>query len=694
MADDATLREFLISIGFRVDRDSQKRFDQAIERSTRLVKEGGLAVAGAATIMAAKLKAVTEEYTRLYYASQLTNSTISDLSAWRYAETQVGQTGGAYAAAARHLQDMIKTAPLFEAQLRMWGIRTRDAAGKMVEGTELVDNLITRARQLPGFYTPQLAELAGVSTSQLIEWKLLLPEMQRQRAEWLATMKAAGITEEYQKNLADKVIVYDRAVGALWRDIQAGWIKTENLIVGPATTITNLLDKMVQSFTSGSDAMAALGTAATSLAAALGGVAAALGLIGRGAAALRILKLFGPLGVAATGLELGNAIVEGTGGWHAKPDDTWLSEAHKDKSAEAPPDLWGRLWGGFKGLFSPAHPLPYTPGADSSEDVDRKLRDWLSGSSAVAPAVRIDDFNRDALARLTGGAGGGEGGAGGAGGGAGGPAPDFSGSSNRGGPITGNEAARAQQLHAYMKEMGLDEPHAQALLANIKAESSFDPRASGDNRTSFGLFQHHADRWERMKKALGNNVWDAKAQLYYALHEPGEEAAIKAFLEAKGGAEMLTDLWQNRYERPKVQAHGARYPQLHRIQKMLATPQPDLPAGGPAVADLPFPTKGHPGPQGKRGAIGTPLQFVDKPGGTPFTAVIDAGKMTILDHDKPLGAGGGAAAGGGNQATLHAPTTINVHGAGGAVLDTVAALKDAMRRTYGVAVRNLSNAVN
>lgn len=77
------------------------------------------------------------------------------------------------------------------------------------------------------------------------------------------------------------------------------------------------------------------------------------------------------------------------------------------------------------------------------------------------------------------------------------------------------------QIKAYLGSQGLDRNQVAGIMANIKAESGFDSGAIGDNGTSGGLVQHHADRFEKMIQAAGPN-WQKnwKGQLDYALSEP------------------------------------------------------------------------------------------------------------------------------------------------------------------------------
>ena len=84
-------------------------------------------------------------------------------------------------------------------------------------------------------------------------------------------------------------------------------------------------------------------------------------------------------------------------------------------------------------------------------------------------------------------------------------------------PVNPNE------IKSYLSSKGLDPNQVAGIMANIKAESSFDSGAMGDNGTSGGLVQHHGPRFSGMVQAAGGqDQWQKnwKAQLDYALSEP------------------------------------------------------------------------------------------------------------------------------------------------------------------------------
>ena len=114
------------------------------------------------------------------------------------------------------------------------------------------------------------------------------------------------------------------------------------------------------------------------------------------------------------------------------------------------------------------------------------------------------------------------------------------------------------------------------MIANIQAESSFKPGALGDKDifgryTSGGLFQHHAERFESMKKFVGPN-WenDWKKQIDFALQEQeGKLFTSKQYKTEAESAEAFTRV----FEKPKnVEAQiPKRIANLPKIESAIQT---------------------------------------------------------------------------------------------------------------------------
>lgn len=123
--------------------------------------------------------------------------------------------------------------------------------------------------------------------------------------------------------------------------------------------------------------------------------------------------------------------------------------------------------------------------------------------------------------------------------------------------------------------------YAAGILANIEAESLFNPTAVGDNGTSGGLFQHHASRWTNLRNfaaSTGRSWTSWTAQVDFAIKE-----ARAMGLNLQGtSATAASKEWTLKFERPANASQKAidrarsvdRYLRLAVPTGQQPTPQP------------------------------------------------------------------------------------------------------------------------
>jgi len=96
------------------------------------------------------------------------------------------------------------------------------------------------------------------------------------------------------------------------------------------------------------------------------------------------------------------------------------------------------------------------------------------------------------------------------------------------------------------------------ILSNIKSESGFNPKALGDNGTSYGICQWHKTRWTRLKDwcsknkkddtTLDGQLWFLKYEL--EVHYKTVYSTIKAVPNTEQGAYNAAYNWCVKYEVP------------------------------------------------------------------------------------------------------------------------------------------------
>ena len=115
-------------------------------------------------------------------------------------------------------------------------------------------------------------------------------------------------------------------------------------------------------------------------------------------------------------------------------------------------------------------------------------------------------------------------------------------------PLTGDSAAKAEQMFEYIVSKGYSEAQAKGIVANIQRESNFDAMArSGDDGGPGGLFQWKGPRQTAEVASLVNSGnW--KGQIDYAL----KEDVGPKFKDATAGMDAMdaSMWWAEKWERP------------------------------------------------------------------------------------------------------------------------------------------------
>lgn len=143
--------------------------------------------------------------------------------------------------------------------------------------------------------------------------------------------------------------------------------------------------------------------------------------------------------------------------------------------------------------------------------------------------------------------------------------------------VPGQAAATMNQAREFFRGKGLSEAETAGILANMNAESGFNPNISGDGGSSYGLFQHHDERMRRLFAFSGTDKPSAQQQLDFAWHEL--QTSERNTLDRMRGrsASDAAAIFSRDFERPKDREGEA----ARRGASASQFVRPGLPAGPP-----------------------------------------------------------------------------------------------------------------
>jgi hypothetical protein len=207
MADSSkVLREYLMSIGFVVNTTEQRKFDGAINKTTKLAGLGGAALAGMGVAAVAMVQSFANQMEKLYYASRRTDTTVSQLQAMSFAAGKIGIGGDTMQASIEGMARAMRSSPGLAGVLRGLGIKTegRSTADKWLD-------LVHALKSMPFALAERYAAMFGTDADTLFlaeegEEKLRTNIVLRQQMALEAGVdsdKAAKAAVEYNNIIAD-----------------------------------------------------------------------------------------------------------------------------------------------------------------------------------------------------------------------------------------------------------------------------------------------------------------------------------------------------------------------------------------------------------------------------------------------------------------------------------------------------------
>lgn len=628
MASDNVLREFLVSLSYRVDQVSQTRMTRGLAATTNVALSLGKALAAlsaAAVLAAAK---VGQHLDELYFQSQRTQAAAASIKAMGYA---VSQLGGSYQSAIGSLEAFsakLRQNPGYESLVRQLGVVTRQN-GRLRDTAEILQDVATALRSKPYYVAFQYAQALGLDEAtfralQSGELKRYLDEYaakarqlgidQQQAAKngnafWTA-MREVGATLELvgqkmatellpsmtevvkqfdqflQKN-ADKIVEFFRRLGELAVSVATGFGKLLEVL----TPLWQGFDELSRAITGQDGVNAALLAMATLIGVNLiGKIASLIGLVSR----LRIgwLLLAGAVisDLMKTPEQRKAQLEESI---NSNPD---VALAHKIKGGV----MSGLNWiGGKIGLRSPGDP---------------------SGGQAAGGAPR-------------------------------------------------NKLAAAKESYTFWRSKGLTHEQALGVVANEMQESGFNPRARGDNGSSHGLYQWQPPRRRAILNATGIDVSTADANqqreaAYWestqGRHDPQARRGWHLLRQAKTPGEAAA-IWSQFFERPAAAWEGAHRGRLaNALARQISNPD-RLPLGAQGGAVSPaLPSFRVPLNPGTAGRLTGDAPLAPNIMGDTSVSLQQKTEITVIGATDPSGT---AQAIGEQQRSVNAGLSRNIQGA-------------------------------
>ncbi|HCM5438127.1 TPA: hypothetical protein ACQ7O8_004385 [Klebsiella pneumoniae] len=207
-----TLKDFLISLGFKVDEAGARKFDAVVAGTTLKAIELGVKVEVAALSVVAFTAKIASGLDDLYWASQRTGATVEGIKQIGYAVSQVGGSVDGARGSLENLARFMRNNPGAEGFLNRLGVQTRDASGNMRDMATIFTGVGQRLSSMPYYRANQYAQMLGLDENTLMAMRRGIGQFS---GEYTAMAKAIGYNADVAAVRSNKFMTSLRSFGLM-----------------------------------------------------------------------------------------------------------------------------------------------------------------------------------------------------------------------------------------------------------------------------------------------------------------------------------------------------------------------------------------------------------------------------------------------------------------------------------------------
>lgn len=168
MADSVVIREFLVALGFKVDQKGLKNFKEGVEDVTKGVTQLIAMISGAALTVSAGVAAFASKLERLYFVSQRTGASASNLRGFEFAARNMGVSAEAATGTIENLARFLRNNPAGEGYLATLGVQTRKANGELRDTVDIMSDLGGALAKKPTWLASQYGNILGIDENLML----------------------------------------------------------------------------------------------------------------------------------------------------------------------------------------------------------------------------------------------------------------------------------------------------------------------------------------------------------------------------------------------------------------------------------------------------------------------------------------------------------------------------------------------
>jgi hypothetical protein len=196
-AETELIKEFLVSLGFKIDKVGLESFVKGIT--------------AASSAVLASVTAIEDNLERLYFASQRTKASAENIRAFGFAIGQMGSTAGAALETIENLARFMRNSPGASGLIQSLGVQTQNANGQLRDTSDILRDLGKQFAQMPYYRANAYAQALGIDEKTLMALRQGLGDFGNDYRDMLAK---AGLDLGDASKKSHEFMVQTRTLGS------------------------------------------------------------------------------------------------------------------------------------------------------------------------------------------------------------------------------------------------------------------------------------------------------------------------------------------------------------------------------------------------------------------------------------------------------------------------------------------------
>lgn len=170
--DTEVLRQFLVSLGFRIDTVQQRKFDTAVKKADETALRFGKTLLAVGASAQAMVVGFANSFEKLYYLSQRTGTSAADIKAAGAAGKQIGLNAEVIESTIANISRTMKSDPGVVALIE--GLTGKSTSGRGVD--KVMQDVVRSLGKFPDFVAFDFAQKIGIDPDTYLQLKNNLDE--------------------------------------------------------------------------------------------------------------------------------------------------------------------------------------------------------------------------------------------------------------------------------------------------------------------------------------------------------------------------------------------------------------------------------------------------------------------------------------------------------------------------------------